>query len=276
MNKSPKPFIKWVGGKRQLLPDLIKRLPEKIEDYFEPFIGGGALMWSLDRKLIKKITINDYNSDLVNLYNVVKNSPDLLLENLSKHENNEQYYYNIREMDRQENYEQWDDIAKASRFIYLNKTGYNGLYRVNSKGQNNVPFGRYQNPNIVDAENIQACSQFLKDVVILNGDFENIKHLLTPSAFVYFDPPYVPLSATSSFTGYTDKGFDGEMQLRLKLFCDYIDDIGAKFMLSNSSAALIYDFYSKYHIEEIMASRMVNCKAGGRGKIKELIIRNYE
>jgi len=273
--KLPKPFIKWVGGKRQLLPELHKRMPTKFDSYFEPFIGGGALMWSLDRSKIQRIVINDYNPELANLYQVVKDSPDALLKNLSKHRNTETYYYQMREMDRFESYSRRTAITKASRFIYLNKTGFNGLYRVNSRGQNNVPFGRYSNPCIVETDNIHACSSFLQGVEILNGDFELIRPMLDENSFVYLDPPYAPLSATSSFTGYTDKGFNDDMQLRLKEFCDYINSIGAKFMLSNSSAPLIYDLYSEYQIDEVLANRAVNCKASGRGKVTELVIRNY-
>ena len=271
-----KPFIKWVGGKRQLLPELHKRLPVKFNSYFEPFIGGGALMWSLDRAKIQKIVINDYNYELANLYTVVKEQPEQLLKDLSKHQNTEPYYYKIREMDRTPIYPIRSPVIKASRFIYLNKTGFNGLYRVNASGQNNVPFGRYKNPCIVDEEGIRTCSDFLQNVEVLNGDFELIRPMLDENSFVYLDPPYAPLSATSSFTGYTDKGFNEDMQLRLKEFCDYIDSIGAKFMLSNSSAPLVYNLYSGYHIDEVLASRAVNCKAGGRGKVTELIIRNYK
>lgn len=274
--KLPKPFIKWVGGKRQLLPELQKRMPDGVNSYFEPFIGGGALMWSLDKSKFRRIVINDYNPELANLYKVVKEQPEQLLKNLSKHRNTESYYYKMREMDRTPSYSRRAPVTKASRFIYLNKTGFNGLYRVNSSGQNNVPFGRYKNPCIVETDNIRACSTFLQNVEILNGDFELIRPMLDENSFVYLDPPYAPISATSSFTGYTDQGFDDGMQLRLKAFCDYIDSIGAKFMLSNSSAPLIYDLYSDYHIDEVLANRAVNCKANGRGKVTELVIRNYE
>lgn len=271
----PKPFIQWVGGKRQLLPELHKRLPLKIDSYFEPFVGGGALMWSLDRAKIQRIVINDYNPELANLYQVVKDSPDALLKSLGKHQNTETYYYQMREMDRDQSYSSRTAITKASRFIYLNKTGFNGLYRVNVSGQNNVSFGRKTNPCIVETDNIHACSSFLQGVEILSGDFENIRPMLNENSFVYFDPPYAPLPAKSSFTGYTDKGFGDDAQLRLKEFCDYIDGVGAKFMLSNSSAPLIYDLYSEYQIDEVLATRAVNCKAFGRGKVTELVIRNY-
>jgi len=272
---SAKPFIKWVGGKRQLLPALHARLPKKIGHYFEPFIGGGALLFSLNKETIQSITINDYNAELINLYQVVKNSPRDLIKAISQHKNDKTYYYRLREMDRSASYRRSDPVIKASRFIFLNKTGYNGLYRVNLKGQYNVPFGRYKNPSIIDEQNILTCSQFLQDVSILNGDFEIIKPLLSKNSFVYLDPPYAPISATSSFNSYTDKSFNDDMQFTLKNFCDYIDSLGAKFMLSNSCSPLIYHLYGVYHVNEVLANRAVNCKASGRGRITELIIRNY-
>jgi DNA adenine methylase len=276
LDTPPKPFIKWVGGKRQLIPEIHARLPKMIKHYFEPFVGGGALLWTLEKEAIESITINDYNTDLVNLYNTVKFNPNDLITDLNRHINEENYFYATRNLDREPSFSSLSNVQKASRFIYLNKTGFNGLYRVNSKGQNNVPFGRYANPKIADEPNIMACSQFLADVNILNGDFEGIKPFLTKNSFVYFDPPYAPLSATSSFTGYTDQGFGDDMQLRLKQFCDYIHEIGGQFMLSNSSVPIIYDLYKDYRIHEVLANRAVNCKASGRGKIKEVLIRNYD
>lgn len=271
----PKPFIKWVGGKRQLLPELQRYLPEKITDYFEPFIGGGALLWTLEPQELRSITINDYNAELINTYQVVRDKPQQLLASLAKHRNTETYYYEQRALDRQDNFNRRTAVERASRFIYLNKTGYNGLYRVNSKGQHNVPFGRYANPTIVDSETIYACSAFLQHVRLMQGDFDAIRPLLSADAFVYFDPPYAPVSATANFTSYTDQGFDHSMQQRLKELCDYIDAIGAKFILSNSAAPLIYELYQEYQIVEVQASRAVNSKASGRGKVTELIVRNY-
>ncbi|MEJ2414930.1 MAG: Dam family site-specific DNA-(adenine-N6)-methyltransferase, partial [Sulfurimonas sp.] len=162
-----------------------------------------------------------------------------------------------------------------SRFIYLNKTGFNGLYRVNSKGECNVPFGKYKNPKYCDSENIQACSELLKNTEIHNGDFEDIKEHVKEGDFVYFDPPYVPLNATSSFTGYTDQGFDEDMQLRLRELCDHINDIGAYFMLSNSSAKYVYELYQGYTIHEVKATRSINSDATKRGKITEVVVTNY-
>ncbi|SFP13055.1 DNA adenine methylase [Hydrogenimonas thermophila] len=268
-----KPIVKWVGGKRQLLDDLMRFMPTNYNRYFEPFIGGGALFFALKPK---NGVINDYNTELTNLYCVVRDRVNELIEDLKKHQNTEEYYYKIRELDRdKESYEQLSDVEKASRFIYLNKTGFNGLYRVNKKGQCNVPFGRYKNPKWLDEDNLRACSQVLKDTEILNGDFEIIKPLIKKEDFIYLDPPYVPLNTTSSFTAYTDKGFDDDMQFRLKEFCDYINSIGAYFMLSNSYTDFILNLYKDYNIKIVMANRAINCKGDGRDKIKEVVVVNY-
>lgn len=274
-NASPRSFLRWVGGKRQLLPELHKRLPERFESYFEPFIGGGALMWSLDKRKLRNIVINDYNVELVNLYQVIKSEPEKLIKHTSRHRNTEKYYYQLRNYDRQKTYNRRTAVTKASRFLYLNKTCFNGMARVNSKNQNNTPYGWLKKPTILDEDNIKQCSNFLSNVEILSGDFENIKPFLTNKSFIYLDPPYVPVSETANFTGYTDQGFDIEMQLRLKSFCDYMDSIGAKFMLSNSAVPFIHDLYSSYKIEMVMAGRSINCKGDGRGKVQEVIIRNY-
>lgn len=268
-----KPVVKWVGGKRQLLNEIKKNLPAKYNNYFEPFIGGGALFFDLKHHTS---FINDYNKDLINLYRVIKTHPNKLLKDLEKHINTKEYYYSLREIDRDlEKYNELSNIEKASRFMYLNKTGFNGLYRVNQKNQYNVPFGSYKNPKIIDTENILSVSKLLQDTKITNGDFENIKKYIEKNDFVYFDPPYVPVNKTSSFTGYTDKGFDNEMQLRLKSFCDYIDSIGAYFMLSNSYTEFILELYKDYKIITVEANRALNCKAEGRGKIKEVLVVNY-
>jgi DNA adenine methylase len=274
-NTVPRPFIKWVGGKRQLLPELQSRFPERFSAYVEPFIGGGALLWTLEPGRYR-IVLGDYNEELINLYRQVQTNPGKLLKEVAKHKNEEEYYYALRAVDRSSGYKRRSAIYRAARFLFLNKTGFNGLYRVNQKGYNNVPFGKYRTPKIADSENIMACSKHLEDVTILCGDFEGVAEHITPDAFVYLDPPYAPLSATSSFTGYTDKGFDADMQFRLKEFCDHIDRQGARFMLSNSSAPLIYDLYSEYNIEEVQAKRAINCVGSKRGNVTELIVRNYE
>ncbi len=268
-----RPVVKWVGGKRQLMKEIKNNMPANYNNYFEPFIGGGALFFELKNE---GCYINDYNDELINLYQVIKDNPVGLIEDLKHHTNTEDYYYRIREMDRSPNYSQISTIARASRLMFLNRTGYNGLYRVNRSGQNNVLFGRYKNPKIVDEENIMSCSELLQKTIITKGDFENIKGHIKKEDFIYFDPPYAPISDTSSFTSYTANGFDDDMQRRLKALCDYIDDIGAYFMLSNSSAAMIQDLYKEYTIKTVTANRALNCKANGRGKVNEVLVMNYK
>jgi len=270
-----KPIIKWVGGKRQLINELKSLMPKKYNRYIEPFIGGGALFFELKPE---NAIINDYNIELVNLYKVVKNEPEALINDINKHKNESEYYYNMRALDRdKKKFKKLTEAERASRFIYLNKTGFNGLYRVNSKGECNVPFGRYKNPNYCVSENIYACSDLLKRTEIISGDFEIIKDKLQKGDFVYFDPPYVPLTATASFTSYTEKGFDENMQLRLRELCDYIDEIGAYFMLSNSYTDFILELYKVdgYNIHTVKATRSVNCNGNRRGKVKEVIVTNY-
>ncbi len=270
-----KPIIKWVGGKRQLMDELKALMPKKYNRYIEPFIGGGALFFELKPE---NALINDYNKELVNLYSVVKDEPTELINDICKHKNESEYYYEIRALDRDvKKFKKLTPAERASRFIYLNKTGFNGLYRVNQKGQCNVPFGRYKNPNYCDPDNIMACSELLKKTEIVNGDFEIIKDKIKKGDFVYFDPPYAPLTATASFTGYTDKGFDEDMQLRLRELCDYIDSIGAYFMLSNSYCDFILELYDVdgYNIHTVKAKRNINSKGDGRGKVKEVIVTNY-
>lgn len=268
------PFIKWVGGKRQLMKEIKQYLPKEFNQYFEPFIGGGAVFFELKRE---NSFINDYNPELTNLYEVIKTNPKALIRDLKKHINTEEYYYALRALDRNPVvFKSLSKVERASRFIFLNKTGFNGLYRVNSKGQNNVPYGKNPNARIVDEENILACSTALKKTIITTGDFEKIKPHIKKGDLVYLDPPYVPVNATSSFTGYTDQGFKEDMQIRLKEFCDYIDSIGAFFMLSNSYTKFILDLYSEYTIQIVEANRALNCKAAGRGKINEVLVMNYK
>lgn len=274
--RTPRPFVKWVGGKKQLLNELQQRLPNNFFSYYEPFVGGGALLWTMDRTMVRQLTINDCNPELINCYRVIRDDPSSLIERLRNFRHTESNYYKVRGMNRLASWKRVHPTTRAARFLFLNKTGYNGLYRVNSNGQNNVPFGSYKNPTIVDEENLTACSKFLQQVSITCEDFEVQKQKLTNNTFVYLDPPYVPLSATSSFTGYTRGGFDQEAQIRLKIYCDDIHSQGAKFMLSNSSAPLINELYKEYRIEEVMARRAVNCNGGRRGYVAEVVVRNYD
>ena len=270
------PFLKWAGGKRQLLSTIKKFIPH-FSEYYEPFIGAGAVLLVLQPF---ESTINDTNSELVNCYRVIKDSPQKLLELCYQHKekNSKEYYYQLREQDRRDDFADRSSVERAARIIYLNKTGFNGLFRVNQKGQFNVPYGNYVNPTIADPEVIQAVSSYLNqgNVRILCGDFEQAVVKAKPGAFIYFDPPYHPLSKTSSFTSYSLNRFGETEQIRLKKLCDNLDDKGCKILLSNSSAPLIRDLYSdsRYQIEEVSASRSINSVSSKRGKIKELLIHN--
>ena len=267
-----KPFIKWAGGKSQLLPELSSRIPSDFSCYFEPFIGGAALFFHLQPN---RSILVDINQDLINCYTVIKHDVETLIEDLKKHHYAQDYFYQIRSVDRSPDYLKWSAIERASRFIFLNKTCYNGLYRVNSKGEYNVPFRRYTNPKIIDAENLRACNQALKNTTLLCDSFLNIEDQITPNDFVYFDPPYLPLSATANFTSYSKSGFDLSMQIALRNLCERLHSKGIKFMLSNSSSPLILQLYNKFTIEFVEASRMINSSGSKRGKIKEVVITNY-
>ena len=267
-----KPFIKWAGGKRQLIAELIKSVPKKYTRYYEPFIGGGAFFFHTKPD---NAYISDINPDLINAYRVVKMNVDLLIEDLRIHKNTEEYYYEIRKADRTDKYKDWNEIQKASRLIYLNKTCFNGLYRMNSKGQFNVPFGSYKNPKIVDEENLRKCSKILQNTDIVLSTFNNIDSTVKKGDFVYFDPPYLPLNQTSSFTKYYKDDFNYDMQFKLRELCDTITRKNVYFMLSNSCTESILELYKKYKIRKVKANRAINCKGSGRGKINEVIVRNY-
>ena len=266
------PIVKWVGGKRQLMFELLKNMPETYNRYFEPFIGGGALFFELQPQ---NGYISDMNEELINLYTVVRDDVYNLIDDLNKHEISKEYFLKIRNLDRTEKYNKLSDLQKASRFIYLNRTCFNGMYRVNSQGQFNVPFGDYKNPRIVDAGNLINCSNLLKNTEICCADFSEILNKVQKGDFVYFDPPYVPLNETSSFTSYTKDGFDLDMQFKLKDVCDELDSMGVMFMLSNSDTKLLNELYSNYEIKKVFASRAINANGNGRGKITEVLVRNY-
>lgn len=275
-NKLVAPFLKWVGGKRQIIPEIMSHLPGNLSslNYSEPFIGGGALFFHLEPK---KAIINDFNDELINVYKVIKNNLEELLLDLKKHQNTSEYFYQIRGIDRQPSFNELSNIQHASRIIYLNKTCYNGLYRVNNSGEFNSPFGRYANPNIVNEPVLRAVSKYLNksDITILNGDYEQVLNIATSDTFVYLDPPYHPLSDSSNFTGYIQGGWTEKDQIRLKMACDELNKKGVKFLLSNSSSSLIKELYSDYKIHSINATRSINSDADKRGQIEELLIKNY-
>ena len=266
------PIVKWIGGKRQLMFELLKNMPQIYNRYFEPFIGGGALFFELQPD---NAYISDMNEELINLYQVVRDNVDELITDLQKHDISKEYFMEIRNIDRTEDYENWSDVQKASRFIYLNRTCFNGMYRVNSKGEFNVPFGHYKNPRIIDENNLLNCSNLLQRTEIKHADFSEILTKVQKGDFVYFDPPYVPLSETSSFTSYTKGGFDIDMQFKLRDVCDELDSMGVKFLLSNSDTKLVNELYESYNIKKVFASRQINANADGRGKITEVLVRNY-
>ncbi len=266
------PVVKWAGGKRQLLFEITKNMPEKFNRYFEPFIGGGAVFFEMQHE---NSYISDVNEELINLYNTIKANPEGLIKDLKKHKNDFDYFSKIRNVDRTAGYKRWSAVRKASRFIYLNRTCFNGLYRVNSRGEFNVPFGYYKNPRIVDEANILNCSELLQKTEIRCADFREVVKNVKAGDFVYFDPPYVPLNDTSSFTSYTKEGFDIDMQLELRNLCDELNERGVYFLLSNSDVPIINDLYSHYKIKKVFASRAINANVQGRGKITEVLVRNY-
>ena len=266
------PIVKWVGGKRQLMFELLKNMPKSYNRYFEPFIGGGALFFELQPE---NAYISDMNEELINLYSVVRDNVYELIEDLGKHEVSKEYFLEIRNIDRTEQYAKLSSIERASRFIYLNRTCFNGMYRVNSQGQFNVPFGHYKNPRIIDESNLLNCSKLLNKTAIKCADFSEILTKVQKDDFVYFDPPYVPLNETSSFTSYTKDGFDIDMQFKLRDVCDELDSMGVKFMLSNSDTKLVNELYANYEIKKVFASRQINANADGRGKITEVLVKNY-
>ena len=278
ISQKPKPFVKWVGGKRQLLKqfrDLGLYPPELFDPttntYYEPFVGGGAVFFDL---LPERAELSDLNRELVITYNVIKNNIDELIFSLKQHIYDKEYYLEVRA----KNVNELSDIEVASRFIFLNRTGFNGLYRVNKKGQFNVPVGRYSNPVICDEENLRRVSRELQNVIIKHQDYTSVLKNAQKGDFIYFDPPYYPLNRTSSFTAYTSESFLEKEQTELRDTFVELHKRGCYVMLSNSDTPFINDLYSEIDgatIHKITAGRAVNSKGSGRGKITELLVTNY-
>ncbi|MDD7335635.1 MAG: DNA adenine methylase [Prevotella sp.] len=292
-----KPFIKWVGGKSQLIEQLDALLPADFGNwenatYIEPFAGGGAMLFYMLQRYpnIQHAIINDVNQDLTTCYCTVRDHPEELINSLSNiekeylslpsEEERRSYFMNYRDHYNEKNL---DPIENTTLFIFLNRTCFNGLYRVNKKGLFNVPFGKYKNPTICDAITIRKDSDVLKRVEILSGDFEDTFNSAEGNTLFYFDPPYRPLSDTSSFNDYTKDSFNDDSQVRLKKYCDRINQAGYKFMLSNSDckgkneADKFFDvLYSKYKIERVFASRNINSNPAKRGKLTEILVHNYQ
>lgn len=275
--KSPlvMPVLKWVGGKRQLLAELKKRMPKRITPYYEPFVGGGALFF--DRQPTKAF-LNDSNDELINVYQQIRDNVETLIEELKKMHNSPEEYYRIRRMDRDGTLERKTPVERAARIIYLNKTCYNGLFRVNSHGEFNSPFGFYKNPNIVNEVVLRAVNAYLStdEIQFTCGDYSRALEHIRKGAFVYFDPPYDPVSNSASFTGYTQNGFGAEEQERLCEKCKDLHKKGVNFMLSNSDTPRIHSLYKDFLVEKVQARRNVNSDVAGRGEVSEVIVRNYE
>ena len=274
----PKPFVKWVGGKRQLIPTLSKNFPKNYGTYFEPFLGGGAVLFHLlSEKHSKKYSVSDLNSDLVLAYVTIRDKVDELISSLKKHSKNyfsdqNSYYYKIRENKPK------SQIEKTSRLIFLNRTCFNGLYRVNSKGKFNVPLGRYSNPNIVNEENLRAISRVLqsKKISIKCRDFSSILEDVKKGDFVYFDPPYQPVSKTANFTSYTSRDFSLEDLERLAELCHSLDSKGCNVVLSNSNTDEVKSMFdNSWKIKEIEANRAINSDSKKRTGHSELVIKNF-
>ncbi len=278
VNEKPKPFVKWVGGKRQLLRqfrDMGLYPPDDFDPvtntYFEPFVGGGAVFFDL---LPQKAELSDLNTELVTTYNVIKNDVDALINSLKKHKYEKEYYLELRAKDPKE----LSDINVASRFIFLNRTCFNGMYRVNSKGEFNVPFGKYTNPIICDGDNLFKVSKSLKKVTIKNQDYKKVLDKAKKGDFVYFDPPYYPVSKTASFTSYTADAFLEKEQTELRDTFVELHKRGCFVMLSNSDTSVINELYSNIKdikVSKVAASRAINSNASKRGKISEVLVTNY-
>ena len=271
------PFTKWTGGKRQLLPVIRELMPKTYNRYFEPFVGGGALFFDLAPK---DAVINDFNAELINCYQQIKDNPQELIEILKVHQeyNSKEYYLDLRSADRDERIDMMSEVQRAARILYMLRVDFNGLYRVNSNNQFNVPYGRYKNPKIVDENLVSAISTYLNNnqIEIKKGDFEKAVLDVQPGDFVYFDPPYIPLSETSAFTSYTHEGFSYDDQVRLRDTFKKLSDTGAYVMLSNSSSFLVEELYRDFNIHYVEATRTNGAKSSSRGKISEIIVTNYE
>jgi len=270
------PIVKWVGGKRQLLNELIPLLPKKISTYCEPFVGGGALFFNQQPK---SAYINDINKELIELYETVRDDVEYLITILKDFKNEPDFFYSIRDWDRNnKEYLLRSKVERAARIVYLNKTCYNGLFRVNNAGEFNTPFGYYKNPNIVNAPVLKAVNLYFNnaDIKFTHMNYLEVCESLPRESFVYLDPPYDPISDTSNFTGYSKGGFNKEEQTKLKECCDTLNKRKIKFMLSNSATTFIQELYSEYNITIIQAKRAINSVSTKRGDVNEVVVRNYE
>jgi DNA adenine methylase len=277
VSQNARPFLKWVGGKQQLLAQFDTFFPRSIERYFEPFVGGGAVFFHLksNRRLSGPVFLFDKNEELVNAYRTVRDNVDGLIEALAVHQarHSKEHYYETRNLDRQEI--EMSRALRAARTIYLNKTCYNGLYRVNTKGWFNVPIGSYSNPQILYEDVLRKAGEALRDASIEVRDFREIVNLAQPGDFFYFDPPYDPLSKTASFTGYTSGDFQETDQRDLAEVFRQLHSKGCRCMLSNSSTPFVHELYQGFTIKTVQARRAVNSNGNGRGNVEEVVVLNY-
>ncbi|MCT7984546.1 DNA adenine methylase [Laspinema sp. A4] len=270
----PRPFLKWAGGKTQLISQYQPLFPPQFKNYYEPFLGGGAVFFYLfqEHSAGFKAVLSDVNEELINLYRCVQTDVEALIKALELHQakHNDEYYYQVRAQKNR------TLVKKAARIIYLNKTCFNGLYRENSKGEFNVPIGRYKNPTICNGELLRADSQALRSVQIEVRDFDKVlDEAKTDQDFVYFDPPYYPLSNTSQFTSYSRYNFNEKDQIRLRDVFAKLANRGVKVMLSNSDCPFIRELYQEFQIHEVSAARSINSKGTHRGKISEVVVTSY-
>jgi DNA adenine methylase len=271
----PRPFLKWAGGKTQLIGPLIRHAPPAFSQYFEPFAGSGALFFRLFREgRLRGVRLSDSNAELMDTYTAVRDQAEEVISLLANYPHSQEFYYTLRAVGPRA----LDLPARAARMIYLNKTGYNGLYRVNRSGQFNVPFGRYKAPRTCDPDNLRAVSAALRGVDIRCAPFEAMLEWARPGDLVYFDPPYAPLSATAYFTAYQAHGFSSADQARLRDVCAELARRGVSVMLSNSDTELIHSLYgaAPFVLSRVQAGRAINSNASRRGKITELIITSYQ
>ena len=272
-----RPFLKWAGGKTQLLPALMLRIPAQFGRYHEPFVGSAALFWELHNRgrLQHGAVLSDINPALINLYCVVRDDVEALIDALHEHEEHKldrEYFYQVRAWDRQADWPNRSSVERAARMIFLNRTGYNGLHRVNQRGQFNVPFGRYANPRILDADNLRAAHTGLQGVDLCVEDFRGVLGRAQPGDLVYFDPPYLPLSPSSSFTAYSQHTFgESEHRQLANVFAQLANRV-CHVLLSNSSAPLVYELYKNFSIQEVSARRVINRDAARRGVVHEVLV----
>ena len=277
----PSPFVKWAGGKAQLMSQFEPFFPTGFERYVEPFVGGGSVFFYLFRQgrlAGKESVLIDSLEELINCYRAIQSRVEELLAALQRHEphkHDKEYFYRLRAWDRVPGYAQRDEIERAARFLFLNRTCYNGLYRVNRRGTFNVPFGRHDNPTVCAADNLRAVSRALQGVALLAGDFTLCLETVAPGDFCYLDPPYDPLSGTANFTSYTSDDFGAKDQQRLADLFRELDRLGCQVMLSNSSTEFIRELYGGFEQVEVQAIRAISSKADARGAIPELLVMNY-